>query len=831
MKKRIWAYLLTLVMVVGLFPVSVLAEDVSKKSEESVVIAEDEVDAYGENALNIEKFGYDYDYNGDGVSDSWNISSKNNEEGQVVYAYLVEEVAEERYTLMVEGSGAIQDFEFDWVSPDFPWKDFCSYIYEIKIGNEITRIGNYFLTYADTNVKKLDLSTCTSLKEIGNMYDCGILEEVIFPVSLEKIEGFNTCTRLKSLDFSRCTNIEFGMDAFAYCKSLEMIDLSSLNLEKIPNTIFYGCSNLKEVKWPKNLKTIGYQAFSGQTTDYLAPCFDNGMVILPEGVEVIEQNAFCNNERLNKIILPESLVTIEKLAFENTGLIGVYIPENVSKIEDTAFSGLPEGSILYEKSRKSLLSSNIYTPSKTAVAVTNGGTFAEDTVFEAGKFATPIKEGYSVTWCTDETLQNEWSGDPKPGETYYAKWTLEKPEISVKGKADKTYDGKSVVLSVPEIDGAVYEWYKEDTTDVVSDKNTLELKEVVDSGIYFCKITVGADSVTTDAQVITIKKADPALTLSADSGSCRINRGPATFTYTSDSTGAVTVVSSDDTIATASVSGDTVTMELKAVGTASITVSVAGDENHTDGTATYQLTVQKKKKSGSSDSSSGTGSSATEQEHSVSKSDGIDNGKVKTDPAKAEKGDKVTVTVTPDEGYMIDRVTAKDADGKKIELTEKGEGKYTFTMPDSKVEIDAKFVKAEAEPAAPEKIPATEKIVLTINERAFQVFGNVIVNDVAPMIQEERAMLPIRFLAQALGAEVAWDDALNKVTITKDDGIIELYIGSPVAVVDGENIELDAPALIENSRTYLPLRFVAEHLGAKVLWDAETQQVTILPQP
>ena len=257
--------------------------------------------------------------------------------------------------------------------------------------------------------------------------------------------------------------------------------------------------------------------------------------------------------------------------------------------------------------------------------------------------------------------------------------------------------------------------------------------------------------------------------------------------------------------------------------TYTFTAETEGDmSNYGEGVATCTVSVIRKKHS-----------SGTETVPTVKYSiyiDKSDNGKVKTDPAKAEKGDKVTVTVTPDEGYVIDRVVVKDADGKKIELTEKGEGKYTFTMPDSKVEIDAKFVKAEAEPAAPEEIPAAEKIVLTINERVSQVFGNVVVNDVAPVIRGERTMLPIRFIAQALGAEVAWDDALNKVTITKEDGTIELYIGSPVAVVNGENIELDAPAFIENSRTYLPLRFVAEHLGAKVLWDAETQQVTILPQ-
>ena len=229
--------------------------------------------------------------------------------------------------------------------------------------------------------------------------------------------------------------------------------------------------------------------------------------------------------------------------------------------------------------------------------------------------------------------------------------------------------------------------------------------------------------------------------------------------------------------------------------------------------------------------SSSSGSSSSSQEYKVTIADGIENGKVKVDPTKAEKGDKVTITVTPNKGYEINKVYAKDADGDKLELKDKGDGEYTFTMPDSKVEVKATFVKAEEEkPAEPEEIPAAEKIVLTVNERAAMVFGEAVVNDVAPIIRNDRTMLPIRFVAKNLGAEVTWDAQFQKVSITKDDLKIEIIIGSPVAFVNGENVTLDSPAFIENSRTYLPLRFVAENLGATVLWDAKAQEVTIVPE-
>ena len=72
------------------------------------------------------------------------------------------------------------------------------------------------------------------------------------------------------------------------------------------------------------------------------------------------------------------------------------------------------------------------------------------------------------------------------------------------------------------------------------------------------------------------------------------------------------------------------------------------------------------------------------------------NGDVTVSPKNASKGDRVTITVTPDKGYELDKLTVKDASGNKLKLTDKGNGKYTFIMPGSKVTVSAEFVEEQA---------------------------------------------------------------------------------------------------------------------------------------
>lgn len=170
---------------------------------------------------------------------------------------------------------------------------------------------------------------------------------------------------------------------------------------------------------------------------------------------------------------------------------------------------------------------------------------------------------------------------------------------------------------------------------------------------------------------------------------------------------------------------------------------------------------------------------------------------------KAEDIVADTIVVVDAEGNVVD--ATYDAETGKITLPEGADGKFTV-----------------------EAATMEEVMILTIEEEDAHVFGDEKTNDVAPKIVNDRTMLPARFVAENLGAEVAWDEAARKVTITKDDVVIEITIDAEIALVNGKEVKLDSPAFIENDRTYTPIRFISENLGAKVFWNGETQKVTIV---
>ena len=152
--------------------------------------------------------------------------------------------------------------------------------------------------------------------------------------------------------------------------------------------------------------------------------------------------------------------------------------------------------------------------------------------------------------------------------------------------------------------------------------------------------------------------------------------------YAASGRGAVTIIKNGgviDLAATQFSKGDgaTYSMVVKATG-------------YQDLTFTLKTPKQSNHSSGSSGSSSGSGSSYAVSAPSAK------NGDVTVSPKNASKGDRVTITVTPDKGYELDSLTVKDASGNKLKLTDKGNGKYTFTMPGSKVTVSTEFVEEQA---------------------------------------------------------------------------------------------------------------------------------------
>ncbi|WP_422486584.1 copper amine oxidase N-terminal domain-containing protein [Gudongella sp. DL1XJH-153] len=112
------------------------------------------------------------------------------------------------------------------------------------------------------------------------------------------------------------------------------------------------------------------------------------------------------------------------------------------------------------------------------------------------------------------------------------------------------------------------------------------------------------------------------------------------------------------------------------------------------------------------------------------------------------------------------------------------------------------------------------------------ITGNVRkVLEVPPFIQNNRTMVPFRFIGEELGAEIDWNGEERKVEYKLGDNILELWIGNNTARINGEEVMLDDDPSIRpfiiNSRTVVPVRFISETLGFEVAWNNETQEITI----
>ncbi len=99
--------------------------------------------------------------------------------------------------------------------------------------------------------------------------------------------------------------------------------------------------------------------------------------------------------------------------------------------------------------------------------------------------------------------------------------------------------------------------------------------------------------------------------------------------------------------------------------------------------------------------------------------------------------------------------------------------------------------------------------------------------DVQPQLINNRTMVPLRAIFEALGAEVEWDADTKTITAMKDDMVVFATIGSTKMYVDGDTKIMDVAPMIINNRTLVPARFVAEAFGCEVDWDGENNIVRI----
>lgn len=169
------------------------------------------------------------------------------------------------------------------------------------------------------------------------------------------------------------------------------------------------------------------------------------------------------------------------------------------------------------------------------------------------------------------------------------------------------------------------------------------------------------------------------------------------------------------------------------------------------------------------------------------------------------------------------------------------EAKISFTYeekePEQTVVVPRPTVKPEAEEKEPEYTSADRKkdvILLRVGKNLSYAHGKKKAIDpenelVVPYIKNDRTLVPLRYIAETLGAEVLWEEGWDGCIIKKDDTRIEITFGSAEFTVNGEKFTYEAPIEVVHDRTMVPVRFVSENLGCDVYWREKNQVVIISP--
>ena len=550
---------------------------------------------------------------------------------------------------------------------------------------------------------------------------------------------------------------------------------------------------------------------------------------------------------------------------------------------DTAYTGEPQnGGNYYAKWTLNDSTNTIEVTYDANISGVTAKTYAEikdnEHLAKASSFS---RAGYTFTgWNTaaDGTGTAYAVGEKIPSTksiTVYAQWKLNAPTVSVTGNATKQYDGENVTLTAATpVSGVTYQWQKDGVAIEGATKATYTVKNVADSGSYTVKITdTEKKTAVSSATAISITKKEVAVpTVESKTYNGTVLTADVTETADYDVTkndggknaGAYDVIltlkdadnykwaDSEEaaktipfTVAPKKVELTVDNSTLKGAG--SVTFTVDGvcngdtakvvcdvDSIKVEGlkaslpnaTMEYTFTTDMggnyepascvvsvtRRKSGSSSSDT----SAPTYGVSTGKTE---NGEISVTPAKAEAGETVTIKATPDSGYQLDKMTVKDKNNSAVKLKKVNDNEYTFTMPVGKVSVDATFVQKDAADDS-NAAEAGKTIKLQIGSRIVNVDNEAVIYDAAPVIRNDRTLVPIRIITEALGGKVDWNGATKEVTLSINDKEIKMTIGKTL-----EKYGV-APVIIDG-RTFVPVRFVADELGANVAWDDATKTVTI----
>ena len=565
------------------------------------------------------------------------------------------------YTLIISGTGAMADYSCNITRDDAaqPWRESQtgvapSAISKVVVENGVTNIGKFACNGMNC-VKEYDIAATVqtispwgidtqsaekfTLNENKNFIvdEDGVLMNaardtmIAYPGGKAQIAEYEIPASVKTLasgvfvgskiDKIVIPNTVESAAAWSFSASTAKEVVFDVNVKTLPNGMFSGMANLTQLTFGEHAKIeeIANAALSGLDS---IKTFD-----LPASLKKIGEMGLGQNTSMTELTLPDGLEEIGGQAFKavlgvegnlskltfgknmpkmtnDEGSCQILLGQNkldtvdmtrctseadsIDCFNNRGYNGIP---VVYTANEAVATKAKTANNSLMAYAVTNGGTFPDNTKFEAGKLATPVKDGYRFDdWYKKSDFSDGAVTTAEAGQTYYAKWGLKAEQSAPAAPTlkDRTYT--SITLNT--IEGAQY------------------------------RCNGGAWRASPEFTGLTAGTAYTFEAYYAETNDCKASP------------------------------------------------------------------VSEKAEFSTLRRSSGSGSS-----YAVSAPSSVKNGTVTVSPKSAGKGSTVTVTVKPDSGYVLESLSVVDQNGSKIKLTDKGDGKYTFTMPGSKVEVKAAFME------------------------------------------------------------------------------------------------------------------------------------------
>lgn len=681
MKQRLLATFLSLCLLVGLLPTVALAEE-SPASETQGEASEQQATATDSTLETTTDLLSGNSTDGTmsgtcGATEQDNVRWTLNKNGETV---TIDGEPEDAYTLTISGTGAMMDYSN---ISSTPWVDFRSVITHVDLTEGLTTIGSR--AFSATAVTTCRISS--TVQEIKNdAFSSSKLAHVEFaaPSKLESIGAgaFWGTSELKmalvlpdslktigNLAFQRSgiTSVKFGenlktigANAFCSCPNLTGEVYLPDSLENLGNYAF-NTSPITSVRIGPNIKTWGGSVFNRSTTnpEKVHLTDGNGVLTISGGVN---ENTVVNSQfaglDFNAVLVNagnELTFKSGSMSHYDTNIYAlVFLKETLPQIDENAFMNTYP-TVIYG------INNEIISWSSTAgpcLAVTNGGTFGKDTVFESGRLATPTKDGAIFDgWYDNEQCSGTVVDSPTVGQTYYAKWTestysvTERPLVFGSVTYGATVEAKtitvaglddSVTLTAVSSDEGIF------TATASGSEVTVAPKVNLDVGTYNEVITITTpDDATFFVDVsITIEQAPTSIGITAKPTSLT---GGGTVTLTVTKTGlpqdAQVSVSGYSNITD---NGDgTYTVALpNSTATYTFTASYAGDANHKDATANCTVFVTQYTGGGSSSSGSSSVSGSGDNVIITASSGTVTDAQMESAVKKANKGSTITIKAT-----------------------------------------------------------------------------------------------------------------------------------------------------------------------------------------